>query len=470
MKSFAAVLAGTATAQNMFLQDQVSSLFRPTSDANSAIDLAKIVAEWKETEFRRDYEAQADYIKNVTKTIKSQKNPESNDQPIYTCSSRQASDIPDTEAFDLLPVFAAQLTEANPTATYEGACFQEIDFSLDKTSDTTFDVNMHLKKPRSLLCNEKFLIANTEIIHFADELTRGHHTVSLEMPTADMQADFAFGGIKVYNFCDSIVTEIKSLLTTLECFVGGLSDHPHLPYIGSHVPEYMTNANLEFIQEAMGLTIERRDTHWVDVDESLIKSGDFFLIMRPDGLDPMIMWGTGSHGAHCVMAMWFDEEDGSEALYIVESQDAWYWPTAGIQRTPIKTWLKQADEASFNVAWFPLSDDAAKQFNKADATTWFESHEGLPYGYHNFLFGWVNTPADNWPPLLPLDFPPILFSMLSHVLSGPIDTMFTQAMNKRLDVEGKSIGELAALAAQKNMSLSEVMAIVEEDGWEYTGL
>ena len=88
MKSFAAVLASTATAQNMFLQDQVASLFRPTSDANSVIDLAKIVAEWKETEFLTDYEAQANYIKNVTKTIKSQKNSESNDQPIYTCATR----------------------------------------------------------------------------------------------------------------------------------------------------------------------------------------------------------------------------------------------------------------------------------------------------------------------------------------------------------------------------------------------
>ena len=150
------------------------------------------------------------------------------------------------------------------------------------------------------------------------------------MNTADEQADFAFGGIKVYNFCDNIVDELKSVFTTLEIFVGGLSDHPKWPIIGSHVPEYMAKANLEFIDEAMGLAIESRPTYKVDVDESLIKSGDFFVILRPDGLDPIIMWGTGSHGAHCVMAMWFTEEDGSEALYITESQDAWYWPTAGI--------------------------------------------------------------------------------------------------------------------------------------------
>jgi len=96
----------------------------------------------------------------------------------------------------------------------------------------------------------------------------------------------------------------------------------------------MEKANLEFIEAAMGITLPVRTAYEVEVDENLIKSGDFFLIMRLDGLDPMIMWGTGSTGAHCTMAMWFDDE-----LYVVESQDAWYWPTAGLQRTPFKTWI-----------------------------------------------------------------------------------------------------------------------------------
>jgi len=111
--------------------------------------------------------------------------------------------------------------------------------------------------------------------------------------------------------------------------------------------------------------------------------------------------------------------------------------------------LKQADEASFNVAWLPLSEEASKQFDVKGATDWFNAHEGLPYGYHNFLFGWINTPADNWPPLLPFDFVPILFKMVGEVIPTGIDTMFTQAMNKRLNVVGKSIPELAALAADK---------------------
>lgn len=50
-----------------------------------------------------------------------------------------------------------------------------------------------------------------------------------------------------------------------------------------------------------------------------------FGIFRLDGLDPLIMIGTGSRMGHCVMALWF-EEKGKRELYIVESQDSWYWP------------------------------------------------------------------------------------------------------------------------------------------------
>ena len=74
MKSFAAAtLACTAAAENLFVQDNLAHIIRPTSDADGIIDFEKIVLEWVESEFLTDYRAQADYINNVTKTIKSQK-------------------------------------------------------------------------------------------------------------------------------------------------------------------------------------------------------------------------------------------------------------------------------------------------------------------------------------------------------------------------------------------------------------
>lgn len=218
----------------------------------------------------------------------------------------------------------------------------------------------------------------------------------------------------------------------------------------------MEKANLEFIEAAMGITLPVRTAYEVEVDENLIKSGDFFLIMRLDGLDPMIMWGTGSTGAHCTMAMWFDDE-----LYVVESQDAWYWPTAGLQRTPFKTWIQQAKNADFNVVWLPLSEESAQKFNTETAKEWFEAHEGLPYGYHNFIYGWIDTEDENWPPLLPKMFVPILFDLVAKVIPDGINIMFTEGLNQRLGTQGLSIQECAGEAARRGMSIDQLMAIPE---------
>jgi len=118
----------------------------------------------------------------------------------------------------------------------------------------------------------------------------------------------------------------------------------------------------------------------------------------------------------------------------------------------------------------PLSPEARLNFNEANAQKFFFDTEGLPYGYHNFLFGWIDTPEDNWPPLLPQQFGPIIFALLEKVAPATADIFYSQAMNKRLGGENMMIEELAAVAGRKGMTLDEVMAIPEEEGWVYHGI
>ena len=261
-----------------------------------------------------------------------------------------------------------------------------------------------------------------------------------------------------------MIQTVESLLRTAEAFLGGISDHPLVPIIGSHVPEYMEAENITFLAEAMEYKMEKREITDVHIDEDLIQSGDFFSIIRLDGLDPIVMWGSGSYAAHCVMALRFDGD-----LYIVESQDAWYWPTAGLQRTPFKQWMKQAKEASFNVVWLPLSGKSLLKFDEKAAQEWFFKTVGLPYGYHNFLYGWIDTPYDNIPPLLPDEFSPILFSLAAKVIPDAVKIFYTEALNKRLGTVGLDIEEIAALAAERDMEIQDVMAMPEQDGWQYYG-
>lgn len=113
---------------------------------------------------------------------------------------------------------------------------------------------------------------------------------------------------------------------------------------------------------------------------------------------------------HSTMALRMDGE-----LYVVESTDGWYWPVKGIQKNKYKDWIQHAKDASFHVTYMPLSPEARKKFNETAAVEFFKQTEGLPYGYHNFLFGWIDTPQDNWPPILPVKLVPIVFSMLETV-------------------------------------------------------
>jgi len=71
-------------------------------------------------------------------------------------------------------------------------------------------------------------------------------------------------------FCDGYVDTFISVFNTVLAFVGGLGTNPYIPIFGSHVPEYMEEANLKFLNETMGYQLEKRETQVVEIDESLI--------------------------------------------------------------------------------------------------------------------------------------------------------------------------------------------------------
>jgi len=51
-----------------------------------------------------------------------------------------------------------------------------------------------------------------------------------------------------------------------------------------------------------------------------------------------------------------------------------------------------AENADFQVAWLPLSEESRAVFNETAAIEKFYELEGLPYGFHTFLSTWVDTP------------------------------------------------------------------------------
>lgn len=117
-----------------------------------------------------------------------------------------------------------------------------------------------------------------------------------------------------------------------------------------------------------------------------------------------------------------------------------------------------------------MSPASREIFDEKAANDFFFDTEGLPYGYHNFLYGWVDTANDDWPPLLAREWVPVMFKLIEEIKPTLAYNFFSEALNKRLGVDGKNIAEIAEIAAGKNMSVEDVMAMTEIDGWEYTGL
>lgn len=70
---------------------------------------------------------------------------------------------------------------------------------------------------------------------------------------------------------------------------------------------------------------------------------------------------------------------------------------------PWDEWWELAlkDDSNPQIALLPLHPDVRAKFNSTAAWEYARSMSGKPYGYHNMIFSWIDTMADNYPP--PLD-------------------------------------------------------------------
>lgn len=67
--------------------------------------------------------------------------------------------------------------------------------------------------------------------------------------------------------------------------------------------------------------------------------------------------------------------------------------------------------------------------------------------------------------MLPKALVPIAFSIIEKFDKDLTDTFFSEAINFHLGTKELNITELVVESGKRNMSLSDAMAIVEEDGW-----
>jgi hypothetical protein len=325
-------------------------------------------------------------------------------------------------------------------------------------SDTGAKVELYTAGHTSWTCLEWYIFATQESIYLHPLYFEGFHSFEISEWKKGEHDDVMKNGMQVFLVVEGLLDTIINLAETwLELFscLGDQSENNRL-----------------FLQEKMNITFKERKQPVVTLNKSDIKSGMYLGVTRFDGLDPMIMWGTGGHTGHTAMTMWMDGE-----LYVMEStSDPWpltcsYWPQPeNVMKTQWDKWISDAIAAEYMVSIFPLSPENQKKFNETAALEFFKSVEGHPYGFSNFIFGWIDG-AHNYPPPLSNQLIATVFALVDRLYPTGANIIYLDGLNLRLEQWGlPACGDMECVIAildAKNLSFDDLMAIPEQDNWNY---
>lgn len=151
------------------------------------------------------------------------------------------------------------------------------------------------------------------------------------------------------------------------------------------------------------------------------------------------------------------------------------WPPPyGIIRTPYSRWIQLAHQADYHIGLLPIAPDHAKAFDETKFWAWFKgTMEGQPYGFHNFIYSFLDTadPMANLPKPFDDAVATWLVSFLDRLLgdSGEVNmySIFTAALNQRLKTNCRTMDCIFPVLLAKNLTLGEATAIPEQDEWKY---
>ena len=375
--------------------------------------------------------------------------------------------VQSSDYFEFIPVFKGSLKFEGEFIEFSNSCFKKTKITLKELTDEKLVLELDVHDSRNPVCTDDFLLA---LIRYRESQTifwSGIHLVEFKGLKPDDIYDIMKNGVRVFSLKENYISTIASLINTIEMFLGGFINDPDIPVIGSKIPDYMINANLEFLEQNMNLKLDKRSIKKVENIEDYIESGDMLGLMRPDGTSTLIMYMTGGRTSHTAMALWM-EESGTRKLYVVESQYGQFTPSDGVQKTPFSLWIKNMEDASYSVVLLKLNELSRSRFNEKLAIMEFKKLEGLPYGFHNLAFAQIDTPEHNFPRQLSPQFVEVFLRMLEEVLPPLMRSFFDEALNIRLQTQSLKIDELVIEAAKRNLTLSQVMAMPEQDEWVYS--
>ena len=375
--------------------------------------------------------------------------------------------------FGFLPTFEGNLVPGGDWISWDGGCFKNTRARMVLDEDGRgWTIEMKASRyPR--LCTESYVLATPSGLKAVEifapfwsntiswRKSSDEHVLSLEEWYVSTQ------GIKIFRLPKGFLSFGQDLLKTLYLFE---------PMFQKKIMRGEIKDNYAFVNEYAGLKPQKlpRTAGFVEIPEEAVGSGDFFGIFRADGVDPMLAWGMGSSTGHTTVAL----RDPEGLMHVCESQDkSAYWSVNGVQCTPLRVWLQRANAAGYDVVHAPLSPEYRAKFDEAKAWEWFKTVEGLNYGFHNMLWGWLDTVKSNYPctppdyqsTCLTWPFIEVGFGLIDSIMPSLADLMWRQAWMLRLGKGGERLStmEIYRLAAEQGMALESLPTIVEQDTWIY---
>lgn len=389
-------------------------------------------------------------------------------------SSTDSTYCPHQSYFEVLPARVSQVSTSAPTSTWQGdGCFTSMSATATFSSSGA-SVTLTGSNPTTLLCSDVYVVTTAYSFAVADVSSLSGSAVATfkSWDTTTQEAtDVSLNGLRIYVLPCGLLGSITSILKTASLFTNTNTTS-------------LEESNIDFLTSRgvwPAVTQVYNKTVPFTALKNAVRSGDYISVARFDGLDPVIAFGIGGRTGHSAVAVWEGDE-----LYILESTDVnpfgkVYWPPPyGIIKHEFTAWMTLASSATYHVAVLPLAKQYADAFNETAFWNWYNTVQGMPYGYHTFLYSFLDTfgPQGNLPMPVDDNIPSVIFHQLEQFMKNStygtsIFSILTWGMNHRLNTNCATLACNIDVLVNNQLNnrpvktFMQAAAIPDNDAWKF---
>ncbi|PWA91547.1 hypothetical protein CTI12_AA087740 [Artemisia annua] len=366
-------------------------------------------------------------------------------------------------AADLLPSFVGAASIANNSGlTWKGSCFYENSAWLElhnKTGTQFGGGTLHIKvsNAHSWTCMDIYVFATPYRVTWDYYFISREHTLEFDEWSGKAEYEYVKRkGVAIFLMQAGMIGTLEALWEVFPLFSN---------------TGWGENSNLAFLTKHMGANFEARPEPWVtNITVDDIHSGDFLAISkirgRWGGFETLEKWVSGAYAGHSAVCLrdpqgklWVGEsghedEEGQDVIALLPWDEWWNFELT-------------EDDANPHIALLPLHPDLRAKFNETAAWEYAQSMIGLPYGYHNLIFSWIDTISDNYPPPLDANLVASVMTVWNQMQPAYAANMWNEALNKRLGTEGLELPDILVEVERRGSSFAELLTIPEQDDWVY---